>query len=70
MGTGSMCTSAHRGPLGYLKRNSSHIYLFSCVCKQHVDSRDKGRSWLSPSTPWILRTVRAERSCQPLLATS
>lgn len=54
--------SAHRGPLGCLKRNSSHIYLFSCVCEQHVDSRDKGRSWLSPSTTWILRTVRAERS--------
>lgn len=57
--------------LGYLKRNFSHTYLFTCVCEHHVKSRDKGRSWFSPSAMWILRTTfRAERSCQPLLATS
>lgn len=57
--------------LGYLKRNFSHTYLFTGVCEHHVESRDKGKSWFSPSATWILRTTfHAERSCQPLLATS
>lgn len=62
--------SAHRGPLGYLKRHFNYIYLFMCVCEQHTVSRDNGRSWLSIH----LMDCESHLSCcttwQPLLATS